>query len=44
LIRGTLAPDDARMLMGALDARGLYLLVVVKDVREAEALRPILGM
>jgi hypothetical protein len=44
LIRGSLRPDDARLLMGSLDARGLYLLVVVKDVREAEALRPILGM
>ena len=44
LIRGSLTPDDARMLMDSLDARGLYLLVVVKDVREAEALRPILGM
>jgi hypothetical protein len=43
LIRGSLTPDDARLLMGSLDARGLYLLVVVKDVREAEALRPILG-
>ena len=30
--------------MDSPDARGLYLLLVVKDVREAEALRPILGM
>ena len=44
LIRGALTPDDARRLMDSLDARGLYLLPVVKDVREAEALRPILGM
>ena len=44
LVRGALTPDDARMLMDSLDARGLYLLVVVKDVREAETLRPILGM
>ena len=44
LIRGSLTPDDARMLMDSLDTRGLYLLLVVKDVREAEALRPILGM
>jgi hypothetical protein len=44
LVRGALTPDDARMLMDSLDARGLYLLLVVKDVREAEALRPILGM
>ena len=44
LIRGSLTPDDARLLMGSLDPRGLYLLVVVKDVREAESLRPLLGM
>jgi len=44
LIRGSLAPDDARLLMDALEPRGLYLLLVVKDVREADALRPILGM
>ncbi len=44
LIRGALAPEDARMLMGSLDPCGLYLLVVVKDQREAEALRPICRM
>ena len=44
LIRGALTPDDSRMLMDSLDPRGLYFLVVVKDAREAEALRPILGM
>jgi hypothetical protein len=44
LIRGALSPDDARLLMDALDPRGLYLLVVVKDHREAAALRPLLGM
>ncbi len=44
LIRGSLTPDDARLLMDHLDPRGLYLLVVVKDRPEAEALRPLLGM
>ncbi len=44
LVRGALTPDDARMLMDSLEPRGLYLLVVVKDVREADTLRPILGM
>jgi hypothetical protein len=44
LIRGALSPDDARLLMDALDPRGLYLLVVVKDHAEADALRPLLGM
>ena len=44
LIRGSLTPEDARLLMDNLDPRGLYLLVVVKDVREAEVLRPQLHM
>lgn len=44
LIRGSLAPDDARLLMDGLEPRGLYLLVVVKDAQEAETLRPILGL
>jgi hypothetical protein len=30
--------------MDSLDPRGLYLLVVVKDVRESEGLRTILGV
>ena len=44
LIRGALTPDDARLLMDALEPRGLYLLVVVKDAGEAAALRPLLGL
>lgn len=44
LVRGALTPDDAKMLMDSLDVRGLYLLAVVKDARDADALRPILGM
>jgi len=44
LIRGALSPDDARLLMDGLEPRGLYVLVVVKDTREAETLRPILGL
>ena len=44
LVRGALSPNDAKLLMDSLEPRGLYLLVVVKDVREADVLRPILGM
>jgi hypothetical protein len=44
LVRGSLTPDDARLLMDSLEPRGLYLLVVVKDPREADTLRPIVGM
>jgi hypothetical protein len=44
MIRGSLTPEDARLLMGSLEARGLYLLVIVEGQREAERLRPLLGM
>jgi hypothetical protein len=44
VIRGSFTPDEARLLMDELDPRGLYLFTSVKDLREAEALRPILGM
>jgi hypothetical protein len=44
LIRGSLTSDDARLLIDGLDPRGLYLLIVVKDRREAEGLRPLLKM
>jgi hypothetical protein len=44
LIRGSLTPEDARLLMASLEARGLYLLVLVEGQREAERLRPLLGL
>jgi hypothetical protein len=44
LVRGTFTADDIRLLMDSLDPRGLYLLVLVKDIYEAEHLRPLLGM
>lgn len=44
LIRGAFAPDDIRLLMDSLDPRGLYLLILVKDIREADALRPLLKL
>jgi hypothetical protein len=44
VIRGSFTPDDIRLLMDSLDPRGLYLLILVKDQREAETLRPLLGM
>jgi hypothetical protein len=44
VVRGSFTPDDIRLLMDSLDPRGLYLLILVKDVREAEALRPLLKM
>ncbi len=44
LIRGSLSPDEARLLMDSLDPRGLYLHVMPKNQEEIDALRPILGM
>ena len=43
LIRGSLLPDEMRMLLGSLDPRGLYLHVVVKDIDEAERLSAIVN-
>ncbi len=44
LIRGSFTADEIRLLMDSLDPRGLYLLTVVRDKREAERLRPLLRM
>jgi hypothetical protein len=44
LIRGSFTPDQVRLLRDALSPRGLYLLILVRDLQEAEVLRPLLGM
>jgi hypothetical protein len=44
VIRGSFTADEARLLMDELDPRGLYLFMSVKDLRETEELRPVLGM
>jgi len=44
LIRGSFTPDEARLLMDALEPRGLYLYVMVASPAEIEALRPVFGM
>ena len=44
LIRGSFTPDEARLLMDSLDPRGLYLYIMVTDMEEVEALRPIVGL
>ena len=38
LIRGSVLPDELRLLVDSLDPRGLYLHVVVKDLEEADRL------
>ncbi|MFN0164976.1 MAG: hypothetical protein ACKV22_00980 [Bryobacteraceae bacterium] len=44
LVRGSFRPDELRLVMDSLDARGLFLNIMVKDLAETEALRPIAGM
>jgi hypothetical protein len=44
LIRGSFEPDEMRLLMDSLDPRGLFLNIMVGDRKEAEALRPLVGM
>ncbi len=44
LIRGSFEPDEMRLLVDALDPRGLYLYVMVADQGEAEMLAPLVGM
>ncbi|NLT74756.1 MAG: hypothetical protein GXX94_11315 [Chloroflexi bacterium] len=43
LIRGSFAPDELRELVDGLDARGLYLHIMVQGPAEIDALRPIVG-
>jgi len=44
LIRGSFQADEMRLLMDSLDPRGLFLNVMVSDLREVETLRPLIGM
>ena len=44
LIRGGFTPDELRILVDGLDPSGLYLYLMVQDMREVERLRPIMGM
>lgn len=44
LIRGSFTPDELRLLRDSLDSRGLFLNIMVSDMREIEALRPLAGM
>ena len=42
LIRGSFEPDELRLLSDKLDPEGLFFLIMVKDDREIERLRPAL--
>jgi hypothetical protein len=44
LIRGAFTPDELQLLMDSLEARGLFLNIMVKSMEEIETLRPIVGI
>ncbi|MEX1347596.1 MAG: hypothetical protein AB1Z31_07710 [Desulfobacterales bacterium] len=44
LIRGAFTPEEMRLLMDTLTPRGLFLNIMVKEMEEVDALRPILRM
>jgi len=44
LVRGSFTPDEMRLLMDSLDPVGLYLYIMIKDMKEVESLRPLVGM
>ena len=44
LIRGTFEPNEIRMVMDAVEPKGLYLHLMVQDMFEMETLRPLVGM
>ena len=44
IVRGSFTPQELRVLVDALDPRGVYLYIMVADMREVETLRPIVGM
>ena len=44
LIRGSFTPDDFRLFADHLDARGLFLFIMARDLHEIETLRPLVGM
>jgi hypothetical protein len=44
LVRGSFTPEEASMLRNELDPRGLYVLILIKDLYEMEPLRAIMGL
>ena len=44
LIRGAFTPDELQLLMDSLEARGLFLNIMVKSMEEIESLRHIVGI
>jgi hypothetical protein len=43
LVRGSFTPEELRLVMDSLDARGLFLNIMVREIAETEPLRRIAG-
>jgi len=44
LVRGSFTPQQLATLVEGLDPRGLYVLILLRDRQESQALRPIVGL
>ena len=44
LIRGSVTPDEMRLILDSLEPQGLYLHIVVNKQQEIDALRPVLDV
>ena len=44
LIRGSFKPEDISLLMQSLEPRGLFLYILVKNLKEVKAIKTVLGM
>ncbi len=44
LVRGSFRPEELRLVMDSLDAPGLFLNIMVRNLAETEMLGPIVGM
>lgn len=44
LIRGAFTEEELRLLMDSLEPRGLFLNIMISELREIESLRPLVGM
>jgi hypothetical protein len=44
LVRGSFTPDELRLMLDALDPRGLLLLIMIESLEEIDVAKAIVGM
>ncbi len=44
IVRGEFKPEEVKKVMGGLDSRGFFLYMMVRDRKQSDALRPLVGM